>query len=186
VANCPAFTPCGGNLIGIWQIQSSCAPELDSSLSAALGFPACADAIHLLSANQLGTFTLGSDGSYSEQSTLDMDMQTALSLACANAVTATTMTAADMPAFCSNYESGMRASPEVTEVSCAVSGEQCVCTTVVHYEFADSGTYTVSGTTLTTDRGATLSYCVQNDLLTMRETTDTLGDTYRTFQRMLL
>lgn len=185
MGGCASFTPCGGNPVGTWQIQSSCAVGLDSALSTALG-PACADAMHLLAADHQGTLTLSADGIYSEQSTTDMEMESSFSLACVNAMAGSTLTAEQMPAFCSQYQTEMRASAQVTEANCAMSGEECVCNTVSHYQFAGSGTYTVSGATLTNDQGSSMSYCVQNGVLTTRETSDTLGDMFRTFQRMML
>ena len=156
-STCGKVAACGGNVVGIWKIVEACASVSNYAPSA------CPNLTEqpLLSAS--GTFTFNADGSYAISSTSSGSIQVGVPESCLGGSTCDRLAGA--------LSSALQADAGVTSTRCAASGSGCGCTLDLGTNTTnESGTYAVSGTTLTTtSAGGTGSgdFCVQGNALHM-------------------
>jgi hypothetical protein len=151
---CARVQPCGGDLLGTWQLSSACAsePPLPGKLCAA------ATVINA-SFSITGTETFEADLSYSLSATTSGTIQVSVPASCLIVGNAT-MTCAQLTP---------QVTPEVN-ARCVESSAGCDCTFVLlQTDVRAAGTYVTSGTSLneTPVGGAAASsgYCVDGDRL---------------------
>jgi hypothetical protein len=152
------FTACGGSLVGTWNLTDFCVAN--GALGGDPTDGGCPGASMTGSITPSGSITFNSDGSYS-QSVLNLTLTQTLTI----------------PTSC--VPSGKTCDPTSLNIntgdggtaSCAVTGANCVCTGTApqNPSAAKSGTYTTSGTSLTTDDGGATPYCVQGTTLTVQD-----------------
>jgi hypothetical protein len=170
-ATCTNVTPCGGDVVGTWNVTSSCLTVTGEMDVAGFGLGAECDAAVTGSIEVSGTWTANADGTYSDNTTTSGNHQIELSAACKE-VSGTTTTCERL---------GLSAIPSLgyASASCqdAASGGGCTCPATVYqtggigvapmYPSA-SGSYTISGNVLTITAGEQeYSYCVSGTTLTM-------------------
>jgi hypothetical protein len=161
---CGEVEPCGGDLTGAWMFTTTCITSV--GIKDAEGGASCAgEAASVTAASSSGTLTFNSDMSYTATS-----LETQASYAfyfpsqCTNGLS------------CSSIATNLQSSSAVQSASCSGSSS-CTCDVVqAPIGGSETGTYTVSGTTVTltptgggtsfvtgTTGGA--SYCVQGSTL---------------------
>ena len=159
---CASFTPCGGALVGTWQINGVCitAPDAGASTSP------CGSAVSRSNMQYQGSFTFRSDSTYSiaisvsgtSQVTYSAECLTSFGMSCA-AISSLLAAGADagVSGSCSSTSSG-----------------GCSCSeNISNVSSPEDGTYTTSGTSFSTTPSsssaspATADYCVQGNRLTI-------------------
>lgn len=154
---CGAVQPCGGSIAGTWKVASACFAK-DASLDAS-GICATAS-IQLTTISAVGSTSYGADGTYQTTGTIKIGLQLTVPASCF----ATGETCADIDMGFAQEQQDMT----ITSHSCAMSGSSCVCT-IESQQGDESGTYSTSGTTLTTTatggQPSDDSYCVQGNML---------------------
>ena len=151
---CGRVQPCGGDVVGTWQLSSTCAnpPPLPGKL--------CADAtVRHSSYDVSGTATFGADLSFSISATETGTIEVSVPATCLMMGAAT--------------QSCDQITPEVpsgVNVRCVESGDGCLCTFVLlSHDVGEAGTYVTNGSMLTetptNGAVATVGTCVAGDRL---------------------
>lgn len=147
------FTACGGDLTGTWKLVGWCT---GTEVPTGSGFDAgCSGATVSTIATPTETITFSSDGTYSSgQFTLASTRTETIPTRCL-------ATSCDPGDLAINTGGTMGA-------TCSISGSNCVCSgEQTSTAVAQTGTYTISGTTVTTNDGNAHLYCVRGALLEM-------------------
>lgn len=155
--SCGTVQPCGGSVVGTWKVASTCV--LDDSLFATDATDICATAtIHVNNVSATGGVTYGADETYQDSGSITVGFQLTIPTSCLQA-----------GATCSDVDASFASDSTVTSHSCATSGAACVCSIVMTDPMTDSGTYSTSGTNLTTTpaggSASTDSYCIAGGML---------------------
>ena len=145
------FAACGGDPVGVWTIADSClegTPMIDD----------CPDAV------------ITSDVSLSGTVTVNADMTESSSITTTGTQTASIPSACLMGATCAQVEAA------IDGASCTDAADGCDCTLTIDDTDEASGTWSVSGTTITiVDTGEdpeTLDFCVDGDSMQVRTEAD--------------
>ena len=169
--SCPNGAPCGGSVVGTWNVTSSClnlSGALDISL-VGLDPRTCKSASISGSINVSGTWTANANGTYTDGTTTTGSATVQLEAGCL-ILSGTTVT-------CTGIQAPLSA-VGFSDVSCAnaATGGGCTCTGTVNHmgsigwmtlDPQTNGNYTTSGNTLTLDGMANYGYCVSGDKLTL-------------------
>jgi hypothetical protein len=155
---------CGGNIVGTWTFTSECFTG-DVTTAASED---CAGASGSVNSIQVsGTATFNSDGSYSLTLNQTVDETDNIPSSCLTQQ-GVTLTCAELQEVFSGLSGDGG-----TAGTCTTSGSGCNCNFSIANSDVESGTYTTSGSTLTTTptggtgSGATSgSYCVNGNTLT--------------------
>jgi hypothetical protein len=155
--SCGTTQPCGGSVVGSWKLASTCV--LDDSLFASDATEICPTAmIHVNSISGVGGVTYGADGTYQDTGSLSIGLQFTVPTSCLAA-----------GETCSDIDMGFAQDTTITSHSCSMSSAACVCTVAMTEPVTDSGTYSTSGTNLTTTptggAASTDEYCVAGGTL---------------------
>jgi hypothetical protein len=168
-ATCTNVTPCGGDLVGTWNVTSSCltvSGEVDLS---AFGL-GCSSAPVAGSLQVSGTWTANADGTYSDNTTTTGNEQLELPASCREiSGTTTTCDRIGGPITSVGYASVTCTDDTATGgCSCQATMDQAAGIGLAPTYVAASGNYTTSGSTLTITAGEVeYSYCVSGTTLTM-------------------
>jgi hypothetical protein len=162
---CPSGgAPCGGDVVGTWQVVTDCA-EGTQAPSAASG---CSGASAVLRGMGSGSLTFNPDGTASVALSLSETETELIPESCLGGDGATV--------DCSEFNSSETVSSGTVTETCSPSGTGCSCTLSIDVPTTNgAGTYATSGTTLTiagTGATDTYSYCVSGDTLTMTADVD--------------
>ena len=161
-ANCQAVAPCGGDVTGTWKITSVCQQPQSADLGDGGSCPGQMLQVSLVGLD--GTVTFGG-GSFTSAITggAASEMLTEPT-SCFGANTSVLS--------CDQLSTALMESDAGTTGSCAVSGSNCICNgTVTVQPTTSSGTYTISGTSLSltlansTTGPQSDGYCVQGNTL---------------------
>ncbi len=160
---CGKVQPCGGDIVGTWKIAGACTNS--STLDLADFCPtATLDSGDI---SVTGTVVYKADRTYSAMATTSGSIKLRLPASC--------LKQSGITITCAQLGEGIRQDmmknpdPSIQSASCADSGGTCVCTVVNKpANTNETGTYTVSGTTITdTPTGSkttdTTEYCVQGN-----------------------
>src|SRR5450432_3079177 len=154
--SCGQVQPCGGAIVGSWKVSSSCI--LDASFQMDASSICTTATIALKKVTGVGGITYGGDQTYQSTGTLSIDFTLSLPTTCF----AAGKTCADLQ---TTYTKQMQTDPTLTSATCASSGSTCVCQLSTTQDATESGTYTTSGTIVSsTPAGGTVSndsYCVK-------------------------
>jgi len=165
-ANCPNGTPCGGNLVGTWNVTSACL-NLSGDMNVELLELGCSSVPVTGSLQVTGTWTADAKGNYTDTTTTKGSITFPLSTAC--------MTVSSTPVECSKMANIFTAAGWKS-AACSSNAGQCNCSAtanqpgtigVVYSNASTSGTYTISGSGLKTDDAVDYSYCVSGNTLTL-------------------
>jgi hypothetical protein len=147
--------PCGGDLVGSWQGVDACLTEGPQSL----GVDGCPEAKYeIVSASgaESVTQTFDADGTFTTTGSVDALVEYRIPLECITT--------------CADAEAAVEQS-EGIELTCTTTAELCKCTSTLTIDMSSQGTYSVSGTKLTTvyddgDSTDTDDFCVQGNQVT--------------------
>lgn len=150
---CGQVAPCGGDLTGTWMLTTACitADGLRETVSAS-GCPGIS--VEVSELNTIGKVTFSADGTYSTDGLSAQTLATvSLPVACA------------IGGSCQAEEESLQSDETVESGTCSGTST-CVCTArEVQTDSGATGTFSISGTTVTLDGGGLLgeggSYCVE-------------------------
>ena len=164
-----SFSPCGGDVVGQWQITETAVNE-----SVIRPLRSCPDATATWTRFQFaGTLAFGADGTVVSTGTIDQGMQWEVPAAC-------------VASTCADFAAGVTGSMQedlepgdTGSFVCSDTGSGCSCELSVSYgEQTDTDTYAVAGSrlTITEPEGdvAEYDFCVTGDTLVMRDETMTM------------
>jgi hypothetical protein len=156
-ASCEKSAGCGGDLVGTWKIASACfdSPPMMASMS-------CPGLTTTTNLDEQGTVTYRADGTYTGNLTLSGSVNVSVPASC--------LTQQGTTVTCAQLQESLRASAAYSSVTCTgSSGCSCVAQIAPQTQ-APSGTYAVSGSTVTHSAGNSPDsndFCVQGTTLTM-------------------
>jgi hypothetical protein len=161
-ASCGGDATCGGDLVGTWAIVSSC-----NVAETAMPTGLCADQrqYSISGLEQTGTYTFLPDGTVSMTVMMTGLVRDVFPAACLAPTGLLTCAELDLQNR-QLVQTGMFYS----SASCAMTGTSCACTMVLDTTVASTGTYAISGSTVTvTVNGASgdSSYCVEGSMVTV-------------------
>ena len=171
--SCGKVEPCGGSLVGSWNVTGACvnSAALMSSLGSDFSTFCPTATVSGASATASGSLTFNADMTYSANLTQGSTVAITIPATCLSGASCAVLTAAIQA----------QNDPALQSISCTGTGS-CTCTGVMApMTTNESGTYTTSGTvaTLTSSTGTTTvgDYCVQaNELhLVTVDTTTNMG-----------
>lgn len=173
------FTACGGDPTGTWQYTSGCTtpdPATVANQGIAAQFPACAGIFTGMTASLGGSVTL-QGGTYSQTESAASTYHATLNATCFTALTTASLSAST----CTQYQSNLNAISG-TSATCSYNGSTCNCDYSVSRQATESGTYSISGSTLTStsvDAGVSQTtsadFCVQGNNMTLQDVSNSGG-----------
>lgn len=182
---CPAFTPCGGNIVGTWHLKTECGPPSTTS-------NACSGQATTLSpgADYNATYNFAANGTLTISFSGTMSATIRYSADCLHSD-------AGLATACADLQKSMQSAIQVTgdagadslirnlSFTCATdSAAECLCQESLTYSAVSmTGTYTTSGTQITATltsssflpdggspdagSGNLIDYCVSGNTLTI-------------------
>jgi hypothetical protein len=177
--DCPAFTPCGGDVLGAWRIVSICGaftPESNPDV------PECAGTAVSESFMGDGVYTFQDDGTATLTGTITVTADEVVTDACSQAqygfsaalLCAGLNASNDLPQGQAGADGTGGATPAISFM-CTVDGTDCACHIVEGPVPVDqSATYSVQGEQITIGSN-TSDYCVDGDTLTIQGTSASTG-----------
>ena len=168
--SCSARAACGGNVVGTWEIKSSCAAGRIETPMDEMCKEATVDARDL---RMTGTMTFKADNTYTTNAVVNGTMKTVLPTSCLQGG-GQSITCAQLDAFMKGL-TALTGSDELVS-SCKGSSE-CECTfTFKNAKVDEDGTYSIAGTKITQtssddeDEPETFDYCADRSTLTLSQT----------------
>lgn len=155
---CPAFTPCGGSIVGTWQYESICIEH-----SEVLGaFPAICR-----------TGTVIEEGGGTVDGTITAT-DSSITRTISTSTSATILINATCSALgCDSIQTMVRDMAPGSTATCAAAGttpERCRCMITFVTTIDETQSYSITGDTMTTGDGRTFDICVDAGTLQSRET----------------
>jgi hypothetical protein len=160
------FKPCGGDPSGTWDIVSACLEgDLLASLNAAAGadYPDCAGGVSAASVTLTGSVTYGA-GTYSYDAQSNVAETVTYTPKCYSSVSPGSTLSTST---CNGIQQALILDAGAT-ASCTYA-TSCNCQLTVANVNTSSGTYQVSGSTITEDTGSSYDFCVNGNTMTQRE-----------------
>jgi hypothetical protein len=166
VRDCPNGSTCGGDLVGTWEVSSSCL-VLSGDLDVTMGSLGCKTIPVTGSLDVTGTWIANADGSYKDSTTTKGVMTAPLDPSC--------LSVSSVPVKCVDMGAAFN-TLGWTSTTCSESGGKCSCkaeTTlpgglgVPTVYASDSGNYVASGSGLKVDEQVEYSTCVEGSKLTL-------------------
>jgi hypothetical protein len=164
---CTSVSPCGGDVVGTWNVTSSCL-TLPNNLNVALVGLGCASVpITSSSLQTTGTYTAKADGTFTDNTTTKGSVSFPLAPAC--------LSISSVPTTCDRM-SGIFAALGWTMATCTDTNGQCSCALSTDQKgglgfvspvATATGRYTVANNTLTTNDGLEYSYCAAGNQLSV-------------------
>ena len=168
-SNCPNVTPCGGSVVGTWDVSSSCL-KISGDYDVPLGSMGCTSLPATGSLRTTGTWIASSDGTYTDNTLTTGTITLSLSAKC--------LTVSSVPVECDRM-SDLIPALGWASATCATTNGQCNCTATANQHgglglvapsVETSGYYTSANNTLTTDDTLKYSYCVSGSGSTLNVT----------------
>jgi hypothetical protein len=162
--SCPGAGTCGGNIVGTWNITSSC---LDVDVSGTIPADCPTATAQPVNFKLTGTITYRADLTYSRKSTYTGGVAITYPATCLNTPDAGTQT-------CAQLTTALQADMTYTDVACVAAGTGCTCTGTLAAQTTQNltGMYTTSPGGLLTEmegQAGALNrndYCIMGDTLT--------------------
>lgn len=162
VQACEAIAPCGGDLVGTWQVQKYCSPTAQPSANSS---GLCAgSSIEISPAMLTGTITFNADKTMSSAVALTFDESAKFPPSCYT------------EAQCADFATSLASEANVTDAKCSYAAASgCSCS--LHYggPQTSSGTYEVSGNRVTISNGNSTKpevdeFCVSGNTASVQST----------------
>jgi hypothetical protein len=163
-AVCNNFMACGGNIVGTWNVTNACGPGTTFTQK---GFLMGCDASSITATitGASGMLTFNADMSYMTSLTQTLNSMATIPKSCLTA-----------GASCSALETALKQQMGVTSATCTDDGTNCNCAIGQTATPMESGTYTTSGSMLTTTAtGGTaqsVQYCVSGNQVSFSAPSD--------------
>jgi non-reducing end alpha-L-arabinofuranosidase len=166
VPNCPSGSSCGGDLVGTWEVTSSCL-AISGDMDTSMGSIGCKNLPVSGSVQVTGTWTVKADGSYKDNTTVKGSMSFTLESSC--------LSVSSVPVECKNMGAAFT-TLGWNNTTCSEVGGKCACKAetnrlgglgVPSIYGEESGGYEVSGGDLTLDQQVNYSFCVEGSKLTV-------------------
>jgi hypothetical protein len=166
-ATCEAVTACGGDLTGDWKVIAVCVDQ--TSLDAQAKQICDSASVALVSPKVTGSIAYKADKTFTQTaSTADATAEFTLAASCLKQGSATFT--------CDEVQAELNPDAAAPATTCvAASGGGCKCSAKVHESSMSSGTYALSGTSVTLTAGTDIEkqdYCVKGDKLYLLPTAD--------------
>ena len=158
--NCPAFTGCGGDVVGAWSYTRFCTANPFANVT-----QLCPTAqVNDLQGTVKGGILMGQD-TVSRQTDINVTATLVVPAMCASFV----------PGGCAGIQSNLQGNfPGATCTAGANAGD-CSCALKWSRSDAASGRYTLSGNLINVTGGSSYEYCVTGNQLQFRQIGDTAG-----------
>ena len=162
---CPALEPCGGDLVGEWELVGTCATfDLAELARRVTQADECSDLYRDVNLEYTGTLAFDGNGAYTRSLVMVESTRLVLTSECNAAITGESAPLTD--SACQTFaDQGAASQPDAT-VSCSFVEGSCHCNAVASFADAAEGSYTLSGNAVSFDGGSPREYCVQG--LTLR------------------
>lgn len=174
---CPVVAPCGGSMVGAWEIVGLCSAKPDKPVSVDCkdGTSNNAYAVFDLS----GTWTVSADNTYTFAQMIDVSVLSNSAPACI-ALSNTVLPADQKISACPGLEAGLTKEFNMPATCKGDVAQTCTCVSSKQVVQMETGTVAVTGNTfITTKTGSTAenpsTFCVKNNVLTV---TTAKGDVY--------
>jgi hypothetical protein len=155
--SCTSVKGCGGDVTGTWTISGFCLQPSDTNSTQACGTVN----IHASAGTATGTVTFNSDGTQSQNISVVADETALFPTSCVNSAAA-----------CTQAEAATNAQAGASNAHCSFSSAGCSCAFKVTQSISNSGTYRISGTSLTFQNTGespeTDPFCVSGNKLTLQ------------------
>ncbi len=177
---CTNVAPCGGSVVGTWNVTSSCL-SLSGDMDVSLGSLGCKTVPVNGTLQTTGSFVADANGTYTDKTTTTGSVTVPLSASC--------LTISSVAVACEKV-AGTLAALGWTTAACTDTDGQCECSLSTEQHAGaglvapytePNGSYTTAGTELTVDI-LKYSYCASADTLTLTPHMAALTGTV-TFQR---
>jgi hypothetical protein len=168
--SCGKVQPCGGDVVGDWNIVGACITSAAlENFDIGLDCPTATSSVTGL--NVSGSASFNADLTYTRTQTLSATVQLTIPMSCLMVEGGITLTCAQ---FDQGLQQALAMQPGLYQSAHCAGSTTCSCTFILSPQTrSESGTYTTSGTTLTTtsSTGATDAdqYCVQGNELHIPE-----------------
>lgn len=171
--NCPNGTSCGGDVIGTWDVSSSC-QTFSGDMDTVPGGLGCPKVPVVGTLKVTGTWTAKSDGTYDDKTKTTGTISFPLEPSC--------LTVSSAPVTCVDMRYAFT-TLGWKNITCSETGGKCSCSgttevlgglgTASPYA-SENGDYTTSGGELKLDGQLKLSYCTEGSKLTVTPQSDIL------------
>jgi hypothetical protein len=140
-----AFAACGGDPSGSWRLQQAC-PAFEERRDQALDErPECTGSRQVVVSSGVSMDAEFGAGRYTISGTTPIDLSLNVEQGCLDAMRGEP---SDLAAYCAALETQL--SESFPSAACVIDDGDCLCTAQESSDYSDSGTYSVSGGTLTT------------------------------------
>ena len=152
---CGTFEACGGDIVGTWGIEESCARGGRAE--------GCATSTVMYSGyNRTGTYQFNESGEFTLTERTRYSLHQNMPLACldgASCVTFESLLASDV---------GTAGQTVDADATCRENGSSCSCDVTTSISEMFTGTYEVDGSTLVLSNGLEYDYCVDGSELSLK------------------
>ena len=168
-AACSAFTACGGDVTGTWDVTNVCVDTVPPDVGSLP--PECAHLINSLSIQMDGTYVFDADGTATFSGQVTSVSSVRYTDACLHALK---LPAGQEAAGCTSIEAGLQKNGTAT---CGYGSGACSCTLQETQSIDKSGTWAkLDSDTLVDEKGDPADYCVEGATLRI-ESTSSSGTT---------
>jgi len=184
IGQCPSFTPCGGDLIGIWHLKSECLGTISSSGSCQVDILA----MDISRYNVTFTFAAGGTVTLSSSGTFDETVRYSSGCLTGSYLSPEQTCSGMQDSTVQSFEGGADAGTlplDLQKFECSLdSAGACICQETASIQIIGTSTYTVAGNQVTMGKLESLSaadagsrdagtedpsdYCVSGDTLTLK------------------
>jgi len=168
---CSPVVPCGGDIVGTWDVQSFCLPQDAAEIALAEALPpACDDAFVSADATPSAvSMVYNTDGTVGMSGVVNLHNEYRFTEACLAALSPETpnLSAACDSVIAGSFSGIQFEDPDVWELDCVESGGACECDGTAAVDVSSTGTYTVAGNAITTG-DASAAYCISGEQLTLQ------------------
>jgi hypothetical protein len=183
--SCPAFVPCGGDIVGTWNLVSECLSGQTATGNCGVSMTATASSGYWM------RYVFNADGTFSSSVAGKLDSTTRYSAGCLGDASTPAQACANLQQAIAQEFGGIldaaQSSFTLEKLECAMQADACVCEEVGNRpESTINGTYTVAGNQLFIAMPSVpgdpepIDYCVSGNTFTQPTTS---GDGYVTFTR---
>ena len=166
---CPAFTKCGGDIVGTWKVTGGC-----------VGSDAFADAKAQCAGLQESDVVIKASGTVvatatkvQRTTTVTLSAKVAIPKTCAQGITNCALIGAGL------QSGALPGAPKFDTATCTEAGTSCNCTVAVTVDEKTDDSYTAAGGVVTTTNPTrTFDYCVDGNKTTYKETTPPAQGTF--------
>jgi hypothetical protein len=165
--SCSAVTPCGGDVVGAWNVDDICIPDPSVFVQQGIDEAECQDAFQDVDIDASGTMTFTAEGMASTDVSLSIGMHVVWTKACITALNPD-LGELETSAACTMLMNQSAMNDMFESASCRVVGANCECEVqLAPRAMTSSGTYTLDGDQIIDDENVAADYCVSGSSMTI-------------------